>query len=407
VASGAPGLATLLAALSMIGPFAIDTYLPSFPAIQADLGVSPAQMQQTLSVYLVVFAVMTLFHGTLSDSFGRRPVILANLLIFAIASLGCAIAGSFEQLLFFRALQGASGGAGIVVGRAIIRDSLEGHAAQRLMSLVTMIFGLAPAIAPVIGGWLQGTLGWESIFVFLTIYTGLLLLACHFQLPETLPKSRRQPLRLSTLARNYWTLGRSRPLFLLSSAIAFNFAGFFLYILSAPAFVYGLLGLTETEFAWLFLPGIVGVMAGAWLSGKLAGKRTARATIELAYAVMFAAAGFNLLYSAFAEPALPWSVLPIMVYTLGMALAMPSMTLLALDLFPENRGLAASLMGFEHSFVSGIVAGVVSPLLSHSDISLAAGMSGMAAVGWVAWIAYQRLDGAPGRVDSVAAPNGR
>ena len=399
---GMAALATLLAALSMIGPFAIDTYLPSFPAIQADLGASPAQMQQTLSVYLIVFAGMTLFHGTLSDSFGRRPVILGNLLVFVLASIGCALAATFEQLLLFRALQGASGGAGIVVGRAIIRDSFEGHAAQRLMSLVTMIFGLAPAIAPVIGGWLQGTLGWEAIFLFLAIYTGLLLVACHFRLPETLPRERRQPFRLPTLARNYWTLGRSRPLFLISSAIAFNFSGFFLYILSAPAFVYDLLGLRETEFAWLFLPGIIGVMTGAWISGRLAGRRSPRATVKLAYAVMFAAAGFNVIYSAMAEPALPWSVLPIMIYTAGMALAMPSMTLLALDLFPENRGLAASLLGFEHSFVSGITAGVVSPLLSHSDITLAVGMSGLAGVGWLAWILYLRFDHrAPaGAVDS-------
>ena len=118
--------AVLLAALSMIGPFTIDTYLPSFPAIQRDLQVSAVQMQQTLSVYLLTFAIMTLFHGTLSDSFGRRPIVLANLLVFSIASLGCALAATFEQLLLFRGIQGLSAGAGIVVGRAIIRDSLEG-----------------------------------------------------------------------------------------------------------------------------------------------------------------------------------------------------------------------------------------------------------------------------------------
>ena len=383
-------LAALIAALAMIGPFAIDTYLPSFPAIQADLGVSTAQIQQTLSVYLIVFAVMTLFHGTLSDSFGRRPVILANLLLFTLASVGCACAESFEQLLLFRAIQGASGGAGIVVGRAIIRDSLEGHAAQRLMSLVTMIFGVAPAIAPVVGGWLQGAFGWQSVFVFLTVYSGLLLLACHIRLPETLPRHRRQPFRLRTLARNYWTLGRNLPLLLLAAAIAFNFSGFFLYIVSAPAFIYGLLGLGETEFAWLFLPGIMGVMSGAWLSGRVAGKLSPQATVRMAYAVMFAAAACNVTYSALADPDVPWSVLPIMIYTVGMALAMPSMTLLALDLFPENRGLTASLLGFGHSLVSGIAAGVISPLLSHGDITLAAGMAGFGALGWLSWMFYLR-----------------
>lgn len=378
-------LALLLAALAMIGPFAIDTYLPSFPAIQADLAVSSVQVQQTLSVYLIAFALMTLFHGTVSDSFGRRPVILGNLAVFVLASIGCAMAASFEQLLFFRALQGLSAGAGIVIGRAIIRDSFEGHAAQRLMSLVTIIFGVAPAIAPLIGGWLQAWFGWRQVFAFLVAYSALLLFACHARLPETLPVGQRQPFRLGPLARNYWTLGRSIPLFLLSCAVALNFCGFFLYILSAPAFVYDLLGLTETEFAWLFLPAVVGVTAGAYLSGKLAGRMTPLKTVNLGYGIIFSAVAFNLAFSAAAEPTLPWSVLPIMIYTVGMALAMPSITILGLDLFPHNRGLAASLQGFGHSLLSAATAGVISPLLSHSDITLALGMGVLAFMGWSCW----------------------
>lgn len=381
-------LAAVLAALAMIGPFAIDTYLPSFPAMQADFGVSTVQMQQTLSVYLIVFAVMMLFHGTLSDSFGRRPVILANIAVFTLASAGCALAASFEQLLFFRALQGASAGAGIVVGRAIIRDTFEGHAAQRLMSLVTMIFGLAPAVAPVVGAWLQDAFGWRAVFVFLVAYGFIVFLACCLRLSESLPPADRQPFRLAVLARNYWTLGRSLPLFLISSAVAFNFSGFFLYILSAPAFVYDILGLTAAEFPWLFVPGIVGVMTGAWASGRLAGRVSPRTTVRFAYAIIFGAAAFNVAYSAYADPALPWSVLPVLVYTAGMALAMPSLTLLALDLFPSNRGLTASLLGFAHSLVSGITAGVISPLLSHDDLTLALGMAGLALVGWLCWTFY-------------------
>ena len=321
--SALTGLAVLLAALAMIGPFTVDTYLPSFPAIQRDLKVSAVQMQQTLSVYLLTFAVMTLFHGTLSDSFGRRPVVLASLFLFVIASIGCAVAASFEQLLLFRGVQGISAGAGIVVGRAIIRDSLHGHEAQRMMSLVTMIFGLAPAVAPVIGGWLQGLFGWRSVFMFLVVYSTALLAACYVRLPETLPRAERQPFRPGPLAHNYWTLGRSMPLFLISSAVALNFSGFFIYIVSAPAFIYDLLQLTESGFPWLFIPGIAGVMLGAFVSGRLAGRLSPRATVHAAYAIMFAAIVVNVGYSAFAPPALPWSVAPVMIYTAGMAFAMP------------------------------------------------------------------------------------
>jgi len=375
----------------MIGPFTIDTYLPSFPAMGRDLAATPAQLQQTLSVYFLTFAIVTLFHGTLSDSFGRRPVILASLLVYIAASLGAAAATDFGQLLFFRVLQGMSAGAGMVVGRAVIRDSFEGHDAQRLMSLVTMIFGLAPAIAPVVGGWLQAGFGWQAVFLFLAAY-GLVLLAVSWAyLPETLPSALRQPFEVRPLARTYFTLARNPPLVLLCVGVGLNFAGFFIYIVSAPAFVYDLLGLNETQFAWLFVPGIAGVMFGAFISGRVAGVLTPQRTIGLAYAVMFSAAAVNLSYSALAEPALPWSVLPIMIYTFGMALAMPSITLLALEIFPRNRGATSALQSFMHSLLSGVGAGIVSPLVSHSAITLAFAMTGFLSFGCLSWIAYLRL----------------
>ena len=151
------------------------------------------------------------------------------------------------------------------------------------------------------------------------------------------------------------------------------------------------LGLTAADFPWLFMPGIIGVLAGAWASSRLAGRMSPRNTVNLAFGFIFAAAALNLGYSALAEPALPWSVAPILVYTVGMALAMPSLTLAALDLFPQNRGLTASLLGFAHSLVSGITAGVVSPLLSHNDFTLALGMAALAFTGWIAWAVYARM----------------
>lgn len=375
----------------MLGPFSIDTYLPSFPAIGLEFHATAAGLQQTLSAYFLTFAVMMLFHGTLSDSFGRRPVILVSLVMYVAASIGCAVATDLPDLVLSRALQGLSAGAGMVVGRAMIRDSFEGHAAQRLMSLVTMIFALAPAIAPVIGGWLQGALGWRSIFIFLALYGLVLLVVCWWRLPETHPVAARQPFALAPLARNYVTLGTSPRLVLLCLAVAFNFAGFFIYIMSAPAFIYDLLKLNERQFAWLFVPGIAGVLIGAFISGRVAGVWSARHTVRIAYAVMFGAAAFNVVYSALAEPALPWSVLPVMVYTIGMALAMPSVTLIALELFPGNRGMTASLQGFAQSLLSGVVAGVISPLLAFSDVTLALGMTGLMFAGWASWMLYLRM----------------
>lgn len=388
-----PALALILAALAMIGPFTIDTYLPSFPFIGADLQATPAQMQQTLSLYLFTLALMTLFHGTLSDSFGRRPVILASLAVYVLTSMGCALATSLPQLLFWRAIQGLAAGAGIIVGRAIIRDSFSGHEAQRLMSLVTMIFGIAPAIAPVIGGWLQDLFGWRTIFWFLAMYGVVLFFAAMRRLPETHPAAARQPFQARPLLRNYLRLGSDPKLVLLCLVIAFNFSGFFLYVVSAPAVIYDLLRMSEKDFAWLFVPGISGVMFGAFLSGRLAERLSPRRTVFVGYLIMACAVTFNIAYSLVFSPALPWTVLPVMVYTVGMALAMPSVTLIALELFPKLRGMTSSLQGFAHSLFAGLTAGLVSPLLSHSALMLACGMGGMALMGVLAWLLYLRVAG--------------
>lgn len=383
-----PVLAMLLAALAMIGPFTIDTYLPSFPYVAAELQATPAQMQQTLSIYLFTLAVMTLFHGTLSDSFGRKPVILASLMLYVVTAIGCALASDLAQLLLWRGVQGLAAGAGIIVGRAIIRDSFSGHEAQRLMSLVTMIFGIAPAIAPVIGGWLQAAIGWRAIFWFLAIYGALLLAAAARRLPETHPVSARHPFHAGPLLRNYLRLGSDRSLVLLCLAIAFNFSGFFLYVVSAPAVIYGLLGLGERDFAWLFVPGITGVMFGAYLSGRLAGRLSPQRTVFAGYCVMAAAVVLNVAYSAIFPPALPWTVLPVMIYSSGMALAMPSVSLLALDLFPQLRGMTSSLQGFAHSLFAGVTAGVISPLVSGSALTLALAMGGLLLLGGLCWMTY-------------------
>ncbi|HSN64823.1 MAG TPA: Bcr/CflA family efflux MFS transporter, partial [Azonexus sp.] len=186
--------AFLLAGMAALGPFSIDTYLPSFHEIAEDLGATPLQVQQTLSAYLLAFATMTLWHGALSDRFGRRRVILVALALFGAASVGCAFATSIEQLWVWRALQGVTAGAGMVISRAIVRDLFDGPPAQRLISQITMMFALAPVIAPLIGGWLQTWFGWRSVFAFLVASTALLWTACWKLLPETLPPEKRQSL---------------------------------------------------------------------------------------------------------------------------------------------------------------------------------------------------------------------
>jgi DHA1 family bicyclomycin/chloramphenicol resistance-like MFS transporter len=384
------GIAFLLAGMSALGPFSIDTYLPSFHDIAEKLGATPIQVQQTLSAYLAAFALMTLWHGALADRFGRRRVILLALALFAIASAGCAFAASIGQLWFWRAMQGVTAGAGIVISRAIVRDLYDGPAAQRLMSQITMMFALAPAIAPVIGGWLQTLFGWRSIFAFLVLSTAALWLACWKLLPETLPPAKRQSLQPAYLGRTYWKVMTSPPFLFACAALSLNFAGFFIYVLSAPVFLMKHLAIPETGFLWLFGPAMAGLMSGSWLSGRLAGKVTPGRTIALGYLVMSCAALGNVGVNLALPPGLPLSVVPLFVYTLGMALAMPSLTLLALDPFPAQRGLAASCQTFFQSGFNSLAAALIAPALWGSTLTLALGMAGLMGLGGIAAVAHRK-----------------
>jgi DHA1 family bicyclomycin/chloramphenicol resistance-like MFS transporter len=383
-------LAILIAALAMLGPFSIDAYLPAFHAIGSEFGVPQIAVQQTLSVYLFAYAFMMLWHGALADALGRRPVVLASLAIYALATLGCAIAGNIETLWLFRALQGLCAGAGIVVGRAIIRDRFHGAEAQRLMSQITLVFGVAPAIAPVLGGLLLNVFGWRAVFWLLLALVIALLTWASKRLPETLPVSARQSLLPRHLWRNYVNVLR-RPEFLLLGAIpALNFAAFFLYIATAPSFLMDLLGVSSYGFAWLFIPMITGVMIGAFISGRTAGMITPRRTIGLGYILMFIGVGTDIGVAALVPPGVPWHVLPIMIYAIGSSVTMPSATLLLLDLFPTMRGMASSLQGFLQFVLAAVNAGTIAPLLAGSLLSLALGMGGFTILSLLLWITYLR-----------------
>ncbi|WP_018988517.1 multidrug effflux MFS transporter [Aromatoleum toluclasticum] len=391
--ASSPWLAFVLAALAAIGPFSIDTYLPAFGAMATDLGASQLQIQQTLTAYMATFAFMVLWHGALADHFGRRHVLIAGSVLFALASLVCALAPSIEWLWVGRALQGMVGGAGMVVGRAVIRDLFDGAHAQRLMSRVMLIFGVAPAIAPVIGGLLLAAAGWRAIFFFLAFFGTLLAFLTWRFLPETLLAEHRHPLHPVLLWRAYRRVLGSGAFVLLSAAAAFNFNGFFLYVLSAPAFLMQHLGLSAQEFGWLFVPAVVGMSAGSALSERVAGRWHVRRTVAIGMTIMATAAAANLLVATLLPPGLPWSVLPIVLYTFGMALSMPSVTLLALDLFPSHRGLASSCQSFLQVGVNSTIAGIFAPMLWYSPLTLAAGMAGFLTLGGIGFIAWCRRAG--------------
>jgi MFS transporter, DHA1 family, multidrug resistance protein len=327
-------------------------------------------MQQTLSAYLFGFALMNLFHGALADSFGRRPVVLWGHRAVHAGLGGLRAGRPIGALVFWRALQGMSAGAGMVVSRAVIRDMFPPADAQRVMSQVTIYFGVAPAIAPLIGGWLFVHADWHAIFWLLAGVGALLWAATGAGCPRRCTAQARQPSTCGHLMRGYAQPGapaRASWLLVLASGVPFN--GMFLYVLSAPAFLGEHLQLAPTQFFWFFLSR----SPASWAAPGRAGGWPAR---QAAHQIRHGASrharrvggqrGLNLV-----PPHPVWALAPMALFAFGWALMVPVVTLMVLDLVPDRRGMASSLQACVGSAANGLVAGVLAPLVMHSALGLA------------------------------------
>lgn len=372
----------MLASLAALAPFAIDTYLPAFHAMGVDLRTSDLHIQQSLTVYLLPYALMTLWHGAISDAIGRITTIKWGLGIFVLASIGCAFSPNVETLWFFRALQGASGGAGNTVARAMVRDLFEGAAAQRVMATVQMLFGIAPAIAPIIGGLLLG-IHWQAIFIFLAIYAAVTLWASVSFLPETMPTEKRLKLSAKNVLSSYKTIFGDAEFAKLGITIGACFSAFFIYVLASPVFLGKHLGLSPQQYGYLFVPTVCGMVLGSYLAKYAAGKYAAKTVLKVAFSWMLVIVFANVAVCYYLPLNPVFNILPVALFNVGMALVMPIISLAALDRHPKIRGTAASGQAFIQMLLSTVSAGLVVPLVWYAPTGLAWAMAGYLVLSWL------------------------
>jgi DHA1 family bicyclomycin/chloramphenicol resistance-like MFS transporter len=363
----------ILASLTALAPFAIDTYLPAFEVMEYDLATNSNFIQQTLTFYLVPYTIMTIFHGAISDSIGRIKTIKYGMSLFILGSIGCAFATSIEMLWISRLIQGVGAGAGNVVARAMVRDLYSGATAQKVMATIQIIFGIAPAIAPMVGGLLLG-ISWQAIFIFLIIYSVLITFFSVNFLPETISKQNRLPFNFESVLNRYKDLLNDKNYIFLILAVSFNFSAFFLYVLSSPIFLMQHLNLNSSQFGYLFIPTVTGMILGSFISKKTAGIISPARMLKIAYLWMLLITTFNLIFCLFFPSILFVNIGLIAFYNIGMAAAMPLISIKALDCFPKARGTAASGQAFSQMLVSSFVAGLVIPIIWGSLATLAIGM---------------------------------
>ncbi len=382
----------MLASLSMVGPFTIDAIFPAFEAMSRDLSVDMVAMQQTISVYLATFALASLFHGSLSDAVGRKPVIVVGSLLFAVTSAVAALAPTMPMLLAARALQGLVAGAGMIVGRTMVRDLFDGVHAQRFMSHISFVFAVAPALAPIAGGWILGWSSWRTIFWVLAAYGVALILLTTLLLPETHPPEARVPFSPGPLLRAFRAAATDRAVLRMSAAIALNFAALFLYISSAPAIIVDHLGLGAQDFGVLFLPIVAAMMLGSFVTGRLVGRIRSGAFVLTGFLISLSGAAYAVGFHLLAPGPSLWGVLvPVAVGALGVSLVFPILTTDLLDLRPRERGSVSSFQAFSSTCLNAVVAGVVSPLVSASLLVLGAVAGVFTLVAFSLWGWHRRV----------------
>lgn len=347
--------ALILGLLSAVGPFAIDMYLPAMPAIALDLRADVVATQLTLTAYFVAFGVAQLFYGPWSDQVGRKPPLYVGIVIFAVASIGCAMAPTIDWLIAFRAMQGIGGAVLMVVPRAVIRDMHTGAQATRLMAMVMLVISVSPMLAPLAGSGLLAIGDWRLTFWVLCIAATLSFVLTASALPETLAPRDRIMVNLPNLWHGSKILFRD-PIFMgLTFIGGFGFASFMVFIASA-AFVYsGQFGLSPTGFSLAFAINAVGFFAASQAAGPMGEKLGILPVIRWA-ATGFAGFSFALLVVGLAG----FATLPIIIAGLFCAnaclgLIIPTTMVMALDPHGEIAGLASSLGGTLQMVTGGVM----------------------------------------------------
>ncbi len=383
---GTFALTALLAGLSAFGPLTTDMYLPSLPDIARHLGASTAQVQFTISSYLIGFTVGQIIYGPISDRHGRKPVLLGAIALYCAASVACGLSLSIEMLIAARFAQALGGSGGIVLARAMVRDLYSGARAGRELSLIAAVMALAPVLAPVVGGALQTGFGWRSVF-FVLVAAGLTGAGIVWLLlPETLAQRAAEPVSPSTIGKSYAIVARNRGYLAYLVLATASYAGLFAWISGASFVLQELYGLSAFTFGVAFALGSIGYFSGSTLSARLTHRFGLDGILGFG-ALANAAGGLAMVASvALGLTSAASLVLPVAIYLAGLGMVLPQSIAGAMTPFPERAGAASSLLGFVQQSVAALFGALVGLLLGRSAWPLAAGVAAAGCVTLLLWI---------------------
>lgn len=356
-------LAFLLAMCSMVGPLSANTYMPGLGMIAEEFAVSEVAAYQTLSSYLLCFALSSLFVGAISDSLGRRPVMMGGLCLYSLSCLICAVSFNYESFLIGRISMGIFASTGTVLAMAVTRDLFSGRQAQEITSLIAVIFALAPAFAPIIGGWLVVLFGWRSVFIFLAGFALLMACITYFLLHETHPPEKRTEFHFVPLTTTYVHSFKNVAFTAGVFCNGFVFMGSILFSAGAPDYVENVMGMGVTDFGYLMLPLIGFSVTGSIFCTKFAAYFGEVKAVWIQIALMYLAGIGGVCMNYFWHVPYPLCLIAVIVYSTAMSVIRPIMTVYNLDYFPQNRGMAASIQQFFQTSAFAICAALWVPIV--------------------------------------------
>jgi len=388
---GTFALTALLAGLSAVGPLTTDMYLPSLPDIARLLGASSAQVQLTISAYLVGFAAGQIIYGPVSDRHGRKPVLIGAIALYCAASLACALSTSIEMLIVARAFQALGGSGGIVLTRAIVRDIYSGAHAGRELSVIGSVMALAPVLAPVLGGLIQTAFGWRVTFLALVGAGFAGAAVVWVLLPETLNNRAAEPVSLPSMLRSYRIVGRNPAYLAYLSITSASYAGLFAWISGSEFVLQDLYGLAPFDFGVAFALGSVGYMIGSAIAARLVIRLGLDGVLGLGGCAC-AAGGLAMVAAVASGLTSSMSlVLPMAVYLAGLGMVLPQGIAGAMTPFPERAGAASSLFGFLQQTAAAVCGAAVGWFLGQSAWPLALGVATMGFATFGLWLATRGL----------------
>ena len=359
-------LIVILGAISALTPLAIDMYLPAMPSIVKEFGILAGDIQITLTAYMAGFALGQLLHGPISDSFGRKPVLLLGSLAFTLASISSAMAPTIELLMWTRIAQGFAGAAAAVVIQAIVRDMFEKEEFARTMSFIVLVMTLAPLVAPLVGGYMTLWFGWRSIFWLIALIALLVIVAIIYQIPETLAVEKRHPFSVRSVLYNYRSLAGSLDAMLLIVIGALSISGMFAF-LTAGSFIYvELHGVSLEHVGYLFSLNVISMMVMTVVNGRLVRRKGSQWMLTLGLSIQFTAA-FLLLLGQLFGLGLLGVVIPVMLYTSSISTVGSNSMAILLSDYPRIAGTASSLAGTLRFGLGGIAAAIIAFLPATSS----------------------------------------